>query len=593
MGSFHRTSHDLHKRPAFSQSLDVLDPKLTEILRSIVELATQLTGCKAAWISLVIGQEEIIRATSGFPTAGVPDALSKLTKNVLAGANFTATDLLCDTLFQQSNSQPSPVEFRFYAGVPLCLPTGCVAGSLSVVDTEPRSPISTTLTATLTNLAKYATSQIELESKLCEVSSALASLEDSEVRFQKIADASPVLMWISDEAGNRTLSNKAWCDFTGMSQNESLAECWRISLHPSDTEVYKSKWKEVAKQQIRFQHEYRLRHVSGTYRWVMEQAMPLFSSTGRLEAYVSSCVDLSLRNSNELQYQHNEARFRAISEAAPLGIVVTDSHGNCIYSNQRFQTISGLSMECCLGSGWLRPIHPNDFPGISDAWAQANKTAQGFDHTLRYQRPDGSVAWCSLKAAAINTTDTVSGWVSTIEDITAKRQAENELIAAKQAAETAMHAKSQFLANMSHEIRTPLTAIIGFADVLLEETALAQPQRHCIDVILNNGRHLLSIINQILDLAKIDAGVLSIERAQCAPIELLDELRLMFTPLAAEKQLLFDIRYEWPLPQIITSDPLRLKQVLINLIGNAIKFTSQGQVTVCVSWDQSARQMHC
>jgi PAS domain S-box-containing protein len=146
----------------------------------------------------------------------------------------------------------------------------------------------------------------------------------------------------------------------------------------------------------------------------MEQAIPLFSSSGRLEAYVSSCVDLSLRSSDELQYQHNEARFRAVSEAAPLGIVVTDSNGNCIYSNHKFQVISGLSIDESLGSGWLRRIHPEDFHGISEAWDRANKTAQSFEHTLRYQRLDGSISWCRLKAAAINATDTVSGWVSTI-----------------------------------------------------------------------------------------------------------------------------------------------------------------------------------
>jgi signal transduction histidine kinase len=183
----------------------------------------------------------------------------------------------------------------------------------------------------------------------------------------------------------------------------------------------------------------------------------MFSSSGRLEGYVSSCVDLSSRFADELQYQNNEARFRAISEAAPLGIFVTDSDGNYIYTNQQFQRISGQSAE----------------------------------ESFRFIRPNGEIAWASVKAAAVNSTDTVSGWVGTVEDITARRQADADLFAAKQSAEAAMHAKGQFLANMSHEIRTPLTAIIGFAEALRDEKRQNPEDLHCLDVILNNGRHLL------------------------------------------------------------------------------------------------------
>jgi PAS domain S-box-containing protein len=348
--------------------------------------------------------------------------------------------------------------------------------------------------------------------------------------------------------------------------------------------VYQAKWNECARSHSKFQHEYRLRHTSGTYRWVLEQAIPLFSSNARLEAYVSSCVDLSLRSSDELQYQHNEARFRAVSEAAPLGIVVTDSNGNCIYSNHRFQAIS-------LGSGWIRAVHSQDKPTIQLAWEEANRTAQAFERVIRYQRADGSISWCNLKTAAINATDTVSGWVSTIEDITAKREAEEQLIKAKQDAEAAMHSKSQFLANMSHEIRTPLTAIIGFTDALRQDGALQAAHNHCLDVVLNNGRHLLGIINQILDLSKIDAGALTIEPRGLNLIELIEELRSMFAPTIQEKSLQFEVNYNLPLPRQITTDPLRLKQVLINLLGNAIKFTSRGSVSLCISWHQDSQQL--
>lgn len=581
------------ERLARLRALNVLDPALTPSLQAVCDLAAQVSTCPIAYISFLEEHKQLFRTTTGFKVTELPRQSSVCSETILGDTPLIVDDLSCDTKFRETGITQAPMSARFYAGFPLLTKESLVLGTLCVVDTFPNKSLAPSVIHALTHLAQHIISHLELHNKLSAVQRTISSLEDSEQRFRRIADASPVLLWISDQAGNRTLSNKAWCDFTGLSQEESLADCWRESVHPSDRTVYQSKWIEVAKGHNKFQHEYRLRHVSGTYRWVMEQAIPLFSSSGRLEAYVSSCVDLSLRSSDELQYQHNEARFRAVSEAAPMGIVVTDSNGNCIYSNHRFQDISGLNIDESLGSGWLKRIHPEDFEGIFTAWAQANKTACSFEHTLRYQRPDGNVSWCSLKAAAINATDTVSGWVTTIEDITEKRKAEDELIAAKQAAESAMHAKSQFLANMSHEIRTPLTAIIGFADALREESKLAPPQQHCLDIILKNGKHLLYIINQILDLAKIDAGAMSIERTACSPIELLEELRLMFAPTAAEKSITLEIDYKWPLPQLITTDPLRFKQILINLVGNAIKFTAEGKVTVAVGWDTATKQMRC
>jgi CheY-like chemotaxis protein/nitrogen-specific signal transduction histidine kinase len=185
----------------------------------------------------------------------------------------------------------------------------------------------------------------------------------------------------------------------------------------------------------------------------------------------------------------------------------------------------------------------------------------------------------------------VSGWVLTLEDVTEKRKAEADLLTAKQSAESAMHAKSQFLANMSHEIRTPLTAILGFVEALRDEGPHNETQNHCLEVIRNNGHHLLTIINQILDLSKIDAGALTIETAPSNIVQMVEELRFMFAPTVASKALSFSVHYEWPLPRTIFTDPLRLKQVLINLVGNAIKFTEQGGVELHVCWDDTARQL--
>ena len=146
-----------------------------------------------------------------------------------------------------------------------------------------------------------------------------------------------------------------------------------------------------------------------------------------------------------------------------------------------------------------------------------------------------------------------------------------------QAVETANRAKSEFLANMSHEIRTPMTAILGFSEILMESMK-EQEQLDVVTIIKQNGEHLLGIINDILDLSKIDAGKLEVEHIQCSPCQILSEVVSLMRVRANAKNLPLEIEYDGPIPQSIQSDPTQLRQILINLTGNAIKFTEVGKV---------------
>jgi signal transduction histidine kinase/CheY-like chemotaxis protein len=158
-------------------------------------------------------------------------------------------------------------------------------------------------------------------------------------------------------------------------------------------------------------------------------------------------------------------------------------------------------------------------------------------------------------------------------------------------AEAASQAKSTFLANMSHEIRTPLTAIIGFSDMLKEGQYYNQQTRHEIDSIIRAGKHLQEIINDILDLSKIEAGQLEIELIEASPIEILHQVDELISPRAAEKSLSFKTVYNFPLPKAIKTDPTRLRQVLLNLLSNAVKFTNEGDVEVIVDYLPESKQL--
>ncbi|HEY3245363.1 MAG TPA: ATP-binding protein [Phycisphaerae bacterium] len=173
-------------------------------------------------------------------------------------------------------------------------------------------------------------------------------------------------------------------------------------------------------------------------------------------------------------------------------------------------------------------------------------------------------------------------------EISQRQQAVEESRNAKETAELANRSKSTFLANMSHEIRTPMTAILGYADLLLDPDLEPGDSLNGIQTIRRNGRHLLAVINDILDLSKIEAGKMQVERIPCSPCHVLAEVASLMRVRAIEKNLSFGVEYAFPIPEQIYSDPTRLRQILMNLVGNAIKFTNNGGVRIIIRYDQSS-----
>ena len=169
------------------------------------------------------------------------------------------------------------------------------------------------------------------------------------------------------------------------------------------------------------------------------------------------------------------------------------------------------------------------------------------------------------------------------KDITERKRIERDLLEAKIAAEAANRAKSAFVANMSHEIRTPMTAILGYADLLTRDNTSIEDRDRCVQTICRNGRHLLSIINDILDVSKIEAGKMTTESIACAPMQIIQDVCALMAVRAADKNLTFNVHHTGAIPSMIQTDPTRLRQILVNLLGNAIKFTEKGSVKLVVS----------
>lgn len=229
-------------------------------------------------------------------------------------------------------------------------------------------------------------------------------------------------------------------------------------------------------------------------------------------------------------------------------------------------------------------VHPDDLPRLRSDWQRAAAGKAKYDTEFRIIRPDGDIRWlAALGTVTYSEDNRVVSMHGLNWDITEEKEYKQNLDTARKQAEAASQSKSAFVANMSHEIRTPMTAILGYAEMLREHITDREARQH-LQIIRRNGEYLLEIINDILDLSKIEAGKLEICLQQFDPARIIDDVRRVMAVRAKESSLDFQVEYQTRIPARIKSDPKRLKQILINLVGNAIKFTREGSVDIGVRY---------
>ena len=425
---------------------------------------------------------------------------------------------------------------------------------------------------------------------ITERRAAQEALQESEQRFRLMANATPVLLWVSDPDGRCMWFNASWLNFVGRPLELETGDGWTANVHPEDLDRRRATYADAANARRPFSVEYRLRRHDGEYRWILDNGTPRYAPDGSFVGYIGSCLDLTERLSAEQALRQSQAEserqrrvYEAILTNTPDLAYVFDLEHRFIYANEGLLAMWGRTFEeaigkTCLELGyepWHAAMHDREID-------QVVATRQPVRGEVPFTGTFGRRIYDYIFVPVLGATGEVEAIAGTTRDVTERRNAEVEreaLLASERAAradaERASIIKEEFLAMLSHELRTPLNAIVGWTQILRRETPTPQTLAQGLSVIDRNARMQTQLIADLLDMSLIMSGKMRIEPER-VELRVAVESALESVRATAEAKEITIESVLSPIAAIVNGDSMRLQQVVWNLLSNAIKFTPVG-----------------
>ena len=424
------------------------------------------------------------------------------------------------------------------------------------------------------------------------------ALQKSQQKFRSLVENAKDIIFSHTPEGFLTYLSPGTTETLGYEVQELIDSNFQDLIHPLDLPLVQKHFRELLENgKVQDGVEHRILHKNGQWRWFRVSASTQKNTNGEIESIVGVAHDISRRKKAEKELQNILAELSAIYEYAPVVMLLVDEERRIQKANTVAANFAERSMQEMLGlrgGEALRCLHHLDDPqgcGFGEACQSCLVRRSVLDTFEDHKSRNKLEAWLSFasggenidKCLLVNTAYLeVAGQnrvLICLQDITCMKETEQALERAKQEAEAANQAKSMFLANMSHEIRTPLNGIMGMMQ-LLELTELDEEQQEYVQTAGNASRRLTNLLSDILDLSRIEAGKMQIQAEIFSLRDLCDSVTTLFMPLAGDKGLELKHSIAPFLPEKVIGDEKRMQQILFNLVGNSIKYTRQGRVSL-------------
>ncbi len=430
----------------------------------------------------------------------------------------------------------------------------------------------------------YGTFQDVTESK----KSALEALESRE-QLQLALSGADMGRWDWNLPTGRLQADEGTARILGydLAEMEPTNDYWNSLIHPDDlASVDQAVVRHLNGEDPIFEAEYRMRSKNGEWRWVLDRGRGMDLHEGKPTRLVGTLIDITAKKTLEAERLTHLEVLEKITAQAPGAVyqyrVTSAGVHSFIYLSRRIIDVYDRTPEEMIAdvSRGYDLIHPDDVERVRQSAADASGPSSDWRLEFRILHKDG-MRWILDQSTPEILPDGGILWHGFLMDITDQKLIDQQLVQAKEQAEEAGRAKAQFLAMMSHEIRTPMNAILGFADLLAQKSLHSEEQDY-VKTIADSGEALLRIIDDILDYSRIESGLLQLEKTVFSPEKLLDDLSILLSPSAEKKGLGLEVITLGDIPLYVEGDMGRLRQILLNLAGNAVKFTPSGTVALGV-----------
>jgi PAS domain S-box-containing protein len=387
--------------------------------------------------------------------------------------------------------------------------------------------------------------------------------------FAIMANASPVVIWVTDDAGNILFINQACYAFFRQTEAQLNGRVWEQWLHPDDAATYVRLFDAALQQRAHFKSTGRLRRHDGAWRWVESTAAPYWSSDGVFLGMVGSSPDITELIEHEQALQASEDRFRHMADNAPVLVWVTEPDGSCSFLSKSWYEYTGQTPDTGLGFGWMDAAHPEDQAYVRESFLNANAKHAHFKIDYRLRSKDGGYIWVIDTAAPrFDASEKFIGYVGSVLDITDRKISEDLL-------KEAHKKKDEFLATLAHELRNPLAPIRTGLEIMRLRCDDPQTVSQTRQLIERQVVQLVRLIDDLMDVARIATGKLNLTMSRVDVSHLIDLALETTGPVIAGRGHTVTVTRAG-LPAFIQADAVRITQVFANVLTNAAKYTPPG-----------------